>query len=129
LATLWADKEDDDFAFKRAGFTSQLTDKRVLVVEDLLTTGSSVRKVCRQAERYGADIVGVSVVCNRGGVTASDLGVRRLAAIANVNFEKFDPDACPLCEQQIPIVEDIGHGDKYKLEHPDYPGSYVKLLS
>jgi orotate phosphoribosyltransferase len=127
-AAVWADKNGDEFAFERAGFTDHLTGKRVLVVEDLLTTGGSVLKVCREAEKHGAEIVGVSVICNRGGVTADQLEVPRLEALASVNFSAIDPDDCELCESGVPIVEDIGHGSNYKAEHPDYKGGYIKLL-
>ena len=128
VAAVWADKSEDGFAFERAGFVAQLTDKRVLVVEDLLTTGGSVVGVCREIERHGGTVVGVSAICNRGGVTAEQLGVPRLEALATVSFEAVAEETCPLCAAHVPIVEDVGHGAEYKAEHPDYPGGYVSLL-
>lgn len=125
---VWADKKGDNFVFERAGFTEHLKDKKVLVVEDLLTTGSSVIKVCREAEKHGAEIIGVSAICNRGGVTAEDLGVPHLETLASVSFEAIDAVVCPLCAHGVAIVEDIGHGSEYKLEHPNYKGGYAKLL-
>jgi orotate phosphoribosyltransferase len=127
-AIVWADKNGDGFAFERAGFVNHLTGKRVLVVEDLLTTGGSVIKVIEQARNHGAEIVGVSVICNRGGVTAQQLGVDRLESLANVSFEAFDPSKCPLCVEGVPIIEDIGHGGKYKADFPTYKGGFTKLL-
>lgn len=124
---VWADKAGDGFVFERAGFAQQITGKRVLVVEDLLTTGGSVEKVCREIEKAGGTVVGVSVVCNRGGVTAEALAVPRLTALANVSFEAVDPEVCEACAAGIPIVEDMGHGDDYKAEHPDYRGGYITL--
>jgi len=126
---VWADKNGENFAFERDGFISRLTGKRVLIVEDLLTTGGSVIKVCREAERFGADIVGVSAICNRGGVTAADLGVRRLESLLDVSFEAIEADSCPLCEQAVPIVLDIGHARKFQQEHPDYLGGFYELLA
>ena len=128
-AAIWADKSGDDFVFERAGFASHLANSRVLVVEDLLTTGGSVAKVCGEAERHGAEIIGVSVICNRGGVTAGQLGVPRLEALTEVSFEAVSETECELCQQGVPIVEDIGHGGEYKLAHPGYEGGYIKLLS
>ncbi len=127
-AAVWADKVGDEFAFERAGFVDHLTGKRVLVVEDLLTTGGSVMKVCREAEKHGAEIIGVSVICNRGGVTAEQLGAPRLEALASVSFAAVDPGECQLCKRGVPIVEDIGHGAAHKAEHLDYKGGYIKLL-
>lgn len=127
-AAVWADKHGDGFRFERAGFVNHLNGKRVLVVEDLLTTGSSVFKVCREAEKHGAEIIGVSVICNRGGVTAEQLRVSRLEALATVNFSAANPDVCELCGKRVPIIEDIGHGAEYKLAHPDYQGGFSKVL-
>lgn len=128
-ALVWADKDGDEFVFERAGFVEQLHNKRVLVVEDLLTTGGSAAKVCRQVEANGGEVIGVSVVVNRGGLSCTDLGVSRLESLANVNFEAIEADQCPLCERVIPIVEDIGHGAVFKDGHLNYVGGYVKLLT
>jgi orotate phosphoribosyltransferase len=126
---LWADKTSEGgFAFERAGFAERLYRERVLVVEDLLTTGGSVAKVCREVEKCGGNVVGVSAICNRGGVTAEQLGIPRLESLAQVNFEAMPEADCQLCKRGVPIVEDIGHGGEYKLAHPDYAGGYVKLL-
>ncbi len=126
---VWADKNGDEFVFERAGFAEHVVGKKVLVVEDLLTTGGSVLKVCEQIKQLGGDIVGVSAVCNRGGITAEDLGVPRLETLLQVNFEAIPAEDCPLCKQNVPIVEDIGHGAEYAQAHPDYKGGYVKLLN
>ncbi len=124
---VWADKADGGFVFERAGFLQEVKGKRVLIVEDLLTTGGSVEKVAREVEKAGGTVVGISVVCNRGGVTADQLGVPRLTSIAEVGFAAVDAADCQLCEAEVPIVEDMGHGDDYKVEHPEYAGGYYKL--
>ncbi len=125
---VWADKDGaGGFVFERAGFIDAINGKRVLVVEDLLTTGGSVEKVCREIEKSGGIVVGVSVVCNRGGVTAKQLGAPRLESLADVTFEALEASECKLCSDGVPIAEDMGHGDDYKKEHPDYAGGYVKL--
>lgn len=129
IPAVWADKSEGGFAFERAGFTSHLRGKRVLVVEDLLTTGGSVVKVCRQVESEGGEVIGVSAVVNRGGVTATDLGVSRLEYLAEVSFEAVDAEECMLCKRFVPIVEDIGHGATYKQHRHNYQGGYVKLLN
>lgn len=128
---IWADKDGDGFVFDRLGFAPLLDGKRVLVVEDLLTTGGSVIKVCRAAEACNATIVAVSAVCNRGGVTAEDLGVPLLCSLAEVNFEAVDADNCPHCAAGEPIVVDaaLGHGAAYRADHPNYAGGFAELLT
>jgi orotate phosphoribosyltransferase len=95
----------------------------------LLTTGGSVEKVCREVEKVGGKVIGVSVVCNRGSVAAEVLRIPRLHALAEVTFTANDADNCPECRSGMAIVEDMGHGDDYKKEHPDYAGGYEKLQS
>lgn len=129
VAVVWADKNGKEFAFERAGFVKHLTGKRVLVVEDLLTTGGSVLKVCREVEKQGGVVIGVSVIVNRGGVTAEQLGIPRLEALAEVSFTAMDAEACELCRDGVPIVENIGHGAEYKVAHSDYRGGYKTLVS
>lgn len=125
---IWADKGGESgFWFERAGFTQQVAGKRVLVVEDLLTTGGSVEKVCREVEKVGGTVIGASVVCNRGSVTAETLQVPRLHALAEVAFSAVDIADCKECQVGVPIVEDMGHGDDFKKEHPDYAGGFVRL--
>ncbi len=126
---VWADKDGGDFVFERAGFINHVRDKRVLIVEDLLTTGGSVAKVVHEVERGGGNVIGVSAVCNRGGITAESLGVPRLESLLNVSFEAVAPESCPLCASEVPIVADIGHGADHKTGHPDYAGGYRTLLT
>ena len=126
---VWADKVGGDMLFERAGFAKHLSQRRVLLVEDLLTTGGSLVKVLHRARDLGAEIVGASVICNRGGLTADTLGVPRLESLSEVSFEAFDADRCPLCAAATPIVEDIGHGAEYRAQEPGYGGGFVKLLA
>lgn len=128
-AVVWADKDGDGFAFERAGFVEQLAGKRVLVVEDLLNTGDTVKKVIEQVRLNGGEVVGVSVICNRGSETAESLGVPRLEQLASVQFQAFDPWSCPLCEQRVPIVSDIGHGKEFQAMNGGYSGGFTTLLS
>jgi len=128
-AVVWADKTAGGFAFERAGFAQQITGKNVLVVEDLLNTGGSAKAVADAVKALGGNVVGISVVCNRGQETAESLGVPKLAAIATVDFQAYPAEDCPLCANNVPIVTDIGHGAKYQTEHADYLGGYVSLLS
>jgi len=48
------------------------------VVEDVLTTGGSVKKVIDLTKKAGGKIIGLGVIANRGGVKARDIGLRKL---------------------------------------------------
>ena len=128
VAAVWADKTaGGDFLFDRAGFAERLRGRRVLVVEDLVTTGGSVRKVCREVERHGATIVAVSAICNRGGATAEGLSVPRLHTLSVLDSVSYPPENCPLCADSREIVVDVGHGAEFRQEHPRYLGGFVRL--
>lgn len=104
---------EDDFVIKR-GYDKLVAGKRVLVVEDLLTTGGSVRKVVAAVRAAGGNVIGVGVLCNRGGVTPADIGgVPKLFALANVKMDAWDEKSCPLCERNVPINTDVGHGREF----------------
>jgi len=113
----YADKvkvnDEDDFIIKR-GYDKLIAGKRVLVVEDLLTTGGSVRKVVAAVRAVGGIVVGVGVLCNRGGVTPAALGdVPKLTALIDLEMEAWDEADCPLCKKGIPINTDVGKGREF----------------
>lgn len=94
----------------RRGYDRVAAGKNVLVVEDLMTTGGSVKKVITLAKGAGATVAGVGVVCNRGGVTAKDVGALKLTSLVNVQLDSWEASDCILCERKIPVNEDVGHG-------------------
>lgn len=100
------------FIIKR-GQEKFITGKNIFIVEDVLTTGNSVKKVVEAVEKLGGNIVGVGALCNRGNVTAEFLGVPVLKALMDVSLETFPGDDCPLCKKQIPINTKVGHGAKF----------------
>ncbi len=126
---VWADKRADEFVFERAGFVEQIKGKRVLIVEDLLNTGDTTKKIIALVREHAGTIVGVSCVCNRGPESAESLDVPALHTLSSVDFQVYNADNCPLCAQQVPIVSDIGHGDTFRDANPDYAGGYVQLLA
>ncbi len=93
--------------------------KKVLVVEDILTTGGSVKKVVEATRAIGSTVIGVGALCNRGGVTAKELGeVPQLFALINVQLDAWDEKACPLCAKKIPINTEVGKGQEFLAKHP-----------
>jgi orotate phosphoribosyltransferase len=71
--------------------------ERVLVVEDVITTGGSVREIMRVAQERRGQVVGVGTILNRSPGPI-DLGVP-LHALALVRFQNYAPEACILCQQ------------------------------
>lgn len=76
VLAVYAEKDagpDKNFVFTR-GYDAHVRGKRVLVVEDNLTTGGSVRKVVELVRATGGEVVGVVAMLNRGGVDAAAVG-------------------------------------------------------
>lgn len=112
VLSVYAEKttEAEGFVIKR-GYDKLIADKRTLIVEDILTTGGSVKKVVEVARKCGADIIGVAALCNRGGITAKDLGeVPELYSLVNIELTSWEADQCPLCIKKVPINTDVGKG-------------------
>jgi orotate phosphoribosyltransferase len=86
----------------RRGFTLAPGD-RVLVVEDVLTTGGSTRETIEVARASGAHVVGAAAIVNRSGGPV-DLGVP-FHALLDVSLPTYDPAVCPLCARGLPVVK------------------------
>ncbi|KKW38899.1 hypothetical protein A3I46_01950 [Candidatus Kaiserbacteria bacterium RIFCSPLOWO2_02_FULL_54_13] len=106
----------DEFVIKR-GYDKLIAGANVLVVEDLLTTGGSVRKVVAAVRAEHGNVVGVGVLCNRGGVTPADIGgAKKLVALVNIEMKSMTEEECTstgLCAKGIPVNTIIGHGKEF----------------
>lgn len=109
VQAVYAEKDHDDFVFRR-GYDKLVTGKRVLLVEDVITTGGSVKKVIDAVRALGGNPIGLGALCNRGAVQAEALGVPILHALARLDFPIWAPDKCPLCEQGVPVNNEVGKG-------------------
>ena len=77
--------------------------ERVLVVDDIMTTGGSVQETIDAVRMSGAVVAGAAVLVDRsGGKTA--LGVP-LQALWSLDIPTYAPDACPLCASGAPLVK------------------------
>jgi orotate phosphoribosyltransferase len=100
VRAIFAERQDGALALRR-GFTLSPQD-RVLVVEDVVTTGKSTRETIGVARAAGATPVGAAAIIDRGG--AGDLGVPAVT-LAEARFPTYDPDGCPLCAGGVPVVK------------------------
>lgn len=77
--------------------------ERVLVVEDVVTTGGSTRETIEAVVNAGGVVAGAGSVVDRSG-GAVDVGARRVALLT-LEVPAYDPADCPLCEQGSPAVK------------------------
>lgn len=104
---------DKQMIFTR-GYDKLVKGKNVLVIEDLTTTGGSVRKVVDTVKATGGNVVAVCVMVNRDPekVTSEVVG-GPFSALGVIKASAFDEAVCPLCKENVPINTDVGHGKKY----------------
>jgi orotate phosphoribosyltransferase len=101
VRAIFAERQDGRLALRR-GFTLAASD-RVLVVEDVMTTGGSTRETIEVAKAAGGQVVGTASIVDRsGGTIRFDVPFTALLEIA---LPTFDPEQCPLCAQGLPVVK------------------------
>jgi len=119
---VWADKaKPGGFAVERDGFAEALKDRKVLVLEDIINTMFSIKQVIELTRHRGGEVVGVGSVVANTGVSAEALGVDKFFNLATFAYDAWEEDECELCAKKVPMVIDIGHGNKFAEQHPDYP--------
>lgn len=96
---IFAERENGAMTLRR-GFEINPAE-RVLVVEDVVTTGGSLKEVVELAKSAGAAIVGVGFIVDRsaGKVTFDVPGY----AVLQMKVVTYQPESCPLCKEGIPI--------------------------
>jgi orotate phosphoribosyltransferase len=83
--------------------------EKVLVVEDVVTTGGSAAEVIGLTRKAGAEPIGLGALIDRPDrARLSSLGVP-LRALVTVGASSWDPSECPLCEADEPIQEPGSH--------------------
>jgi len=100
VRALFAERQDGALTLRR-GF-SLAPRERVLIVEDVVTTGGSTRETMEVARVAGADVVGAAAIINRGGEV--DLGVP-FRALATVSFPTWPADQIPDWLAAIPVTK------------------------
>jgi len=100
VRAVFAERQDGALMLRR-GFIIAETD-RVLVVEDVITTGGSTRETMQVAAAAGGRVVGAACIVDRGGSAAFDVAFRSLVSIT---LPTYEPERCPLCAQGLPVVK------------------------
>ena len=98
---IWTERENGVMTLRR-GF-SVSPGERVLVVEDVITTGGSTRECIGVLADKGADVVGAASIIDRSNNTA-EVGVPRIS-LATLDVESFRPEECPMCAAGDPLVK------------------------
>jgi orotate phosphoribosyltransferase len=101
VRAIFAERQDGKLTLRR-GFSLQ-PGERVLVVEDVVTTGGSTQETIDVARAAGATVVGAASIIDRsGGKQRIDVPYHALAAIS---LPTYEAEACPMCAEGKPVVK------------------------
>ena len=108
VRAIFAERQDGALTLRR-GFVIGEAD-RVLIVEDVLTTGGSTRETMQVARAAGGQVVGAASIVNRGPSTGSGQAAPPLfdvpfVSLLDVTLPTYEPDQCPLCAKGLPVIK------------------------
>lgn len=98
------------------GYDAYVKGKNVLVVEDNVTTGGSVKKVVNAVRNAGGNVIEVCSMTNINPVPESitdEVIGAKYSALAILPVVLYEEEDCPLCKQNVPINTEHGHGKKF----------------
>ena len=101
VRAIFAERQDKLMTLRR-GFTLDPSD-RVVVIEDVITTGLSTRETIAAAEAAGAKVVGAGSIIDRSGGEAS-VGVPAVSLVT-MTVATYEQDACPMCQAGVPVLK------------------------
>ncbi len=128
VRALYAEREGNRRVFRRDGVPPP--DTPVLIVDDVLTTGTSLREVVDLARAHGLQVRGIGVLIDRSESSLSlpthkgtahcpppiapEHGMMAIEVKSALKMpaESYDPSECPLCQQGVPIVKRGSRGEK-----------------
>ena len=98
---LWTERQEGTMTLRR-GFRLR-PGERILVVEDVITTGGSTRECISALEVNGGKVVAAASIIDRSD-GAVDVGVTRIA-LARMEVPAYKPEICPMCSLGLPVVK------------------------
>jgi orotate phosphoribosyltransferase len=104
VRSVYAEKKGKERIFRRSLTINP--SERVLVVDDILTTGGSVERVLAAVEKLSGNVVGVGILVDRSNGKL-DFGVPFFSCLRTETVT-YEPSACPLCAAGVPLVRPGG---------------------
>jgi orotate phosphoribosyltransferase len=102
IRSLFAERVDGSFVLRR-GFALK-RNERVLVVEDVITTGKSIYEVIDLVEHLGAKVEAVASIVDRSDGAA--VFAQDFHALLKIHIRSYRPEDCPICrERRVPLVK------------------------
>jgi len=105
----------------KTDFEQMINGSAIILTDDLVNDGSTLREGIKLVEKLGGEIIAVGVIGNRNNVDAGYFDVPFWDDLVKFSLVQYLPDECPFCKEQRPVVVDLGRGEEWSSENPDYP--------
>jgi orotate phosphoribosyltransferase len=102
VRAIFAERQDGKLMLRRGFVLSP--GERVLVVEDVVTTGGSTRETIDVARSAGAQIVGAAAIIDRSGGNQQQIDTP-FHALVTLSLPTYQPEECPLCAAGHPVIK------------------------
>lgn len=114
VLSFYTEKDGEGEQVLKRGYDEAIKGKKVLAIEDVVTTGGSLIKTIEKAKAAGASVVQASVMMNKDPKQVSEASIGTpLTALAHMEVASYAEEECPLCAAGIPVNTTVGHGKKF----------------
>ena len=121
LISVFAEQTEEGFAFRR-GYERYITGgTRVLVVEDIITTGKTTKAMIEAVKFLGGEVVGIGLLWNR----STEEFEAPVFACVSKPLLSYSAEDCQLCKDCVEITTDVGHGRQFLEEHGKDPRNWL----
>ena len=111
---IYTEKTENKDQILTRGYDALVKGKRVLVVEDILTTGGSLAKVVRTVKAAGGTVIATCAMVNRDPDKIDEHVIGTpLKTLAALRLPAWDEADCPICKNNVPINTTVGKGREY----------------
>jgi orotate phosphoribosyltransferase len=113
VLAVYTEKSPDGGQIFTRGYDTFVKGKRVLIVEDIVTTGGSLLKTAKAVKDAGGNIISTCALVNKNQELHSDISGVPFEFLSTLFVETYEGSACPLCKEGVPMNIKVGHGKKF----------------
>ena len=111
---IYTEKSADGGQMFTRGYEAYIKNgKRVLVVEDIITTGGSILKSIKAVQDAEGNVVGACAMVNKNKDLDKNMFGVPFTTLADLFVDAYNEGECPLCKNDVPINTNVGHGKKF----------------
>jgi orotate phosphoribosyltransferase len=100
------------FTLKR-GFDKLVAGKKVLIVDDVVNTGHSIRETANAVRACNGEVTAAAAYCTRGNTDAAGMGVPQFIYLVEFRIPFWSAESCMLCKSGVPINTEFAHGREF----------------